>query len=225
MVVADQTVEKAMVGGAGAQDLSGQQLGRVAKRLLDILGAGATLVGCSPLFVAAALAVRLTSPGPILYRWPIVVQGGRGLRSYKFRTMVVNADALKAELLARNEMSGPVFKMTDDPRVTRIGKLLRRTSIDELPQLISVLQGDLSLVGPRPPLQSEYALFTPEQRRKLAVKPGLTCLWQVRGRNRIADFDEWLALDLEYIRDWSLWLDIKILLCTIPAVLGRGGAS
>ncbi|HEY8744492.1 MAG TPA: sugar transferase, partial [Chloroflexota bacterium] len=174
---------------------------------------------------ASALAIKLTSPGPTLYRWPVVGQGGRPLVSYKFRTMVINADALKADLLAQNEMRGPVFKMKNDPRVTRIGKLLRKLSIDELPQLVSVLQGDLSLVGPRPPLQSEYRHFTPEQRRKLQVKPGLTCLWQISGRNRIVDFEEWLALDLAYIRDWNLLLDIKILLATIPAVLRGAGAS
>lgn len=190
-----------------------------------MLGAGATLAGCSPLLVAAALAVKLTSPGPLLYRWPIVVRGGRHIRSYKFRTMVVNADALKEQLLVRNEMRGPVFKMRDDPRITRAGKLLRKLSIDELPQLVSVLIGDLSLAGPRPPLQSEYAHFTPEQRRKLVAKPGLTCLWQVSGRNRIVDFDDWLALDLQYIREWNLWLDIRILLRAIPAVLRGAGAS
>jgi lipopolysaccharide/colanic/teichoic acid biosynthesis glycosyltransferase len=139
--------------------------------------------------------------------------------------MVANADDLKADLIARNEMRGPVFKMKNAPRVTRIGRLLRKTSIDELPQLVSVLRGDLSLVGPRPPLQSEYRHFTPLQRRKLEVTPGLTCLWQVRGRNRIVDFEEWLAMDLAYIRDWNLLLDLKILLATIPAVLRGSGAS
>lgn len=198
---------------------------RAAKRLLDIIGATAALAASSPLLVAAALAIKLSSPGPLLYRWPIAGRGGRPLRSYKFRTMVVDADALKADLLARNEMRGPVFKLADDPRVTRIGKVLRKLSVDELPQLVSVLAGDLSLVGPRPPLQSEYARFTPAQRRKLLVTPGLTCLWQVGGRNRIADFEEWLALDLHYIRHWSLGLDLKILLRTIPAVLRGAGAS
>jgi lipopolysaccharide/colanic/teichoic acid biosynthesis glycosyltransferase len=139
--------------------------------------------------------------------------------------MVANADDLKADLIARNEMRGPVFKMKNAPRVTRIGRLLRKTSIDELPQLVSVLRGDLSLVGPRPPLQSEYRHFTPLQRRKLEVTPGLTCLWQVRGRNRIVDFEEWLAMDLAYILDWNLLLDLKILLATIPAFLRGSGAS
>jgi lipopolysaccharide/colanic/teichoic acid biosynthesis glycosyltransferase len=203
----------------------GHAVQQAGKRLLDIVGASCALCALSPLLFASALAIKLTSPGPTLYRWPVVGQGGRPLVSYKFRTMVINADALKADLLAQNEMRGPVFKMKNDPRVTRIGKLLRKLSIDELPQLVSVLQGDLSLVGPRPPLQSEYRHFTPEQRRKLQVKPGLTCLWQISGRNRIVDFEEWLALDLAYIRDWNLLLDIKILLATIPAVLRGAGAS
>ena len=203
----------------------GHAVQQAGKRLLDIAGAGAALCALSPLLVASALAVKLTSPGPTLYRWPIAGQHGRPLVSYKFRTMVVHADALKASLLAQNEMRGPVFKMRNDPRVTRIGKLLRKLSIDELPQLVSVLTGDLSLVGPRPPLQSEYVHFTPEQRGKLQVKPGLTCLWQISGRNRIVDFEEWLALDLAYIRDWNLLLDLKILLATIPAVLRGAGAS
>jgi lipopolysaccharide/colanic/teichoic acid biosynthesis glycosyltransferase len=139
--------------------------------------------------------------------------------------MVPNADALKARLMASNEMSGPVFKMRRDPRITAIGRFLRKFSLDELPQLWSVLKGDMSLVGPRPPLQSEYTVFTEQQKRKLEVKPGITCLWQISGRNDISDFDDWVRLDLQYIRDWSLWLDIKVLLLTIPAVLrGRGAA-
>ncbi|MGI8915524.1 MAG: sugar transferase [Chloroflexota bacterium] len=225
MGTAGKTAEKGRAATTGVPAVSSRRLERAAKRVLDLVGAGATLAGCSPLLVAAALAIKLTAPGPILYRWPIVVQGGRPVRSYKFRTMVPNADALKAQLLERNEMRGPVFKMQNDPRVTRIGTLLRRLSIDELPQLVSVLNGDLSLVGPRPPLQSEYRHFTVGQRGKLQVKPGLTGLWQVSGRNRISDFEEWLALDFAYIRDWSLLLDLKILLATVPAVLHGAGAA
>jgi lipopolysaccharide/colanic/teichoic acid biosynthesis glycosyltransferase len=198
---------------------------RAIKRGIDIIGATTLLAAGSPLLVGAGLAIKATSPGPLFYRWRVAGLGGRPLVSYKFRTMVVNADALKATLLPQNEMRGPVFKMTHDPRVTPIGKLLRKTSIDELPQLWSVLKGDLSLVGPRPPLQTEYAAFNAWQRQKMQVKPGMTCLWQVRGRNRIADFDEWVALDLEYIRTWSLLTDLKILLATIPAVVRGGGAS
>jgi len=195
------------------------------KRAIDLVGAGVLLGLLSPLFAAIAAAVKLTSAGPIFYRWQVVGKDGQAFTGYKFRTMVRDADALKAQLLAANEMSGPVFKMRRDPRITSVGRILRKLSLDELPQLWSVLKGDMSLVGPRPPLQTEYARFTDSQKRKLAVTPGITCLWQISGRNDISDFDEWVRLDLEYIRDWSLWLDVKILLRTIPAVLrGRGAA-
>lgn len=194
------------------------------KRWMDVVLAAAGLVVLWPVFLVAALLVKLSSPGPVIYRWPAVGLRGRVFISYKFRTMVANADALKPALLPYNEMRGPVFKIRDDPRVTRMGRWLRRFSIDELPQLWSVVKGDMSLVGPRPPFPEEFAQFEGWQRAKLAVKPGITCLWQVRGRNEIRDFDEWAAMDLEYIRNWSLWLDLKILLKTIPAVLGGRGA-
>ena len=196
-----------------------------AKRLLDVTGSGVLLVTLSPLFAAIALATKLGDGGPVLYRWQVAGRGGRPFTGYKFRTMVVNADAMKARLLAANEMSGPVFKIQKDPRVTRVGGFLRRYSLDELPQLWSVLKGDMSLVGPRPPLQTEYEQFTEWQKQKLAVKPGITCIWQISGRNQVRDFDEWVRLDLEYIRTWSFWLDLKILLKTIPAVLTGRGAS
>jgi lipopolysaccharide/colanic/teichoic acid biosynthesis glycosyltransferase len=138
--------------------------------------------------------------------------------------MVVGAEALRTELAAHNDMTGPVFKMRNDPRVTRLGSFLRKYSLDELPQLWSVLKGDMSLVGPRPLGHQEYAEATPHQRTKLSVIPGITCLWQVQGRSQISDFDEWVALDLRYIAEWSLLLDLKILLKTIPAVLARKGA-
>ncbi len=198
---------------------------RRVKRGLDIVAASALLVGLSPLLGAIAAAVKLQDGGPILYPWRVVGQHGRPFTGYKFRTMVVDADARKADLLARNEMSGPVFKLRDDPRITPLGRFLRRYSLDELPQLWSVLKGDMSLVGPRPPLRSEYARFTLWQRQKLAVKPGITCLWQISGRNNIRDFDEWVRLDLDYIRRWSLRLDLEILLKTIPAVLAARGAA
>src|SRR5262249_29880127 len=171
------------------------------------------------LLALIALVVRVTSGSPVLYHWHVVGQHGRDFRSYKFRTMVPNADALKPLLLSENTMTGPVFKIRNDPRVTPAGRFLRRYSLDELPQLWGVVRGDMSLVGPRPPLQSEYARFTDAQKLKLAVKPGITCLWQVSGRNEIRDFDEWLRLDLEYINSWSLWLDVKILLRTIATVI------
>jgi len=137
--------------------------------------------------------------------------------------MVMNADNLKTQLLSHNEMTGPVFKLTRDPRVTAFGAWMRRFSLDELPQLFSVLKGDMSLVGPRPPLVTEYAQFTLYQKQKLAVRPGITCLWQISGRNEISDFDDWVALDLEYIRDWSLGLDFKILTRTVLEVLAGSG--
>lgn len=203
----------------------GIPLGRAAKRALDVVVSAPLLVLLSPLLAVVALAVKLGDGGPVLYRWRVVGRGGRPFTSYKFRSMVVNADELKPALEAANEMSGPVFKMRDDPRITRVGRFLRRYSLDELPELWSVLVGDMSLVGPRPPLQSEYARFTERQRAKVAVKPGITCLWQISGRNQITDFEEWLRLDLEYIERWSFRLDLLILLRTIPAVLSGRGAS
>ena len=193
------------------------------KRVLDVLVAGAALVVAFPLLVSIGVAVKLTSPGPVFYPWQVVGLGGVPFLSYKFRSMYENADQRKAQLLARNEMSGPVFKISNDPRVTPLGRFLRIHSLDELPQLWSVVKGDMSLVGPRPPLVTEYEQFTDFQKLKLTVKPGITCLWQVKGRNKVKDFDEWVKLDLEYIRSWSLWLDIKILLKTFSAVLAGTG--
>jgi lipopolysaccharide/colanic/teichoic acid biosynthesis glycosyltransferase len=187
--------------------------------------AATLLVALLPVLAAIALVIRVGCGPPAIYRWRVVGQHGRPFTSYKFRTMVRNADALKPMLLSANTMTGPVFKIPDDPRVTPVGRVLRRYSLDELPQLWSVLKGDMSLVGPRPPLQSEYERFTDIQKQKLAVKPGITCLWQISGRNQIQDFDEWVRLDLEYIRCWSFWLDLKILLRTIPAVIRARGAS
>jgi len=197
------------------------QLG--VKRVLDIILSAVLLILLSPLLLLIAVAIKLTSPGPVLYRWNVVGQGGRPFTGYKFRTMIPNADELKPQLIEQNEMQGPVFKLKDDPRVTPLGRFLRKFSLDELPQLWSVLKGDMSLVGPRPPLQSEYSQFTEEQKQKLIVKPGITCLWQVMGRNEIRSLDDWVQLDLEYICHWSLGLDFKILLLTIPAVLHGTG--
>ena len=212
------------VGGL-ASSAAGNRLQRALKRAMDITIAGIGLAILWPLFALLALAIKLTSPGPAFYMWPVVGLGGRHFISYKFRTMVANADELKEELMRQNEMTGPAFKMKDDPRVTGVGRIIRKFSLDELPQLWSVVKGDMSLVGPRPPLQKEYALFSPWQKQKLLFKPGITCLWQVSGRNEIHDFDDWIRLDLAYIRDWSLWLDIRILLKTIPAVFRTRGAS
>jgi lipopolysaccharide/colanic/teichoic acid biosynthesis glycosyltransferase len=190
---------------------------------MDLVGSAALLLLLSPLFLILSILVKFTSPGPVFYRWRVVGEGGRQFVGYKFRSMIAAADDLKSGLLARNEMVGPVFKLTHDPRVTALGAWMRRYSLDELPQLYSVLKGDMSLVGPRPPLVVEYAQFTERQKQKLRVKTGITCLWQVSGRNRVTDLDEWVELDLEYIRDWSLELDLKILLKTIREVFVGSG--
>ena len=193
------------------------------KRLVDIAGSGLFLLLLTPLLVVLAVLVKLTSKGPALYRWCVVGKNGQPFVSYKFRSMVANADELKAKLQKLNEMSGPVFKLTNDPRITPLGRLMRRYSLDELPQFYSVLKGDMSLVGPRPPLVTEYARFTEFQKQKLAVKPGITCLWQVNGRNEVSDFDDWVRLDLQYIREWSLALDWKILWRTVSTVFAGSG--
>ena len=193
------------------------------KWFFDLLISGSLLVVLSPLFLILALAVKLTSSGPVFYRWNVVGKGGRPFTGYKFRSMCLNADQLKGQLEALNEMHGPAFKLTNDPRVTRLGAWMRRYSLDELPQLYSVFKNDMSLVGPRPPLVTEYARFTEYQKQKLAVKPGITCLWQVNGRNEVKDFDEWLKLDLDYIRRWTPMLDIKILAKTASEVFAGSG--
>ncbi len=192
------------------------------KRVADIIGGIILVILSSPVMAAAAIAVKAGSRGPVLFKQIRSGRNGRRFMLYKFRTMSCDAEQKKASLWKRNEMSGPVFKIKDDPRVTRIGKYLRKYSVDELPQLFNVLAGDMSLVGPRPPLPSEVLGYEPWQRRKLSVRPGLTCLWQVNGRNAI-DFSDWMRLDLEYIDSWSLTLDMKILARTIPTVLKGSG--
>jgi exopolysaccharide biosynthesis polyprenyl glycosylphosphotransferase len=198
----------------------------LAKMLMDFFGALLLLILLSPLFLLIAAAIKCVSPGPIFFRQQRSGLSGAPFTLYKFRTMVTNAEQFKHELEAMNEMRGPVFKVTNDPRVTRIGKWLRRYSLDELPQLFNVLRGEMSLVGPRPLPVDEVKRFNDlAHRRRLSVKPGITCLWQISGRNQIADFKEWVRLDLEYIDNWSLWLDLKILLRTIPAVFAATGAK
>lgn len=194
-----------------------------SKRAIDIIVSSAVLLLLSPVYLVLAIAVKLSSPGPVFYRWEVVGKDGTPFVGYKFRSMVADADQLKDKLEKFNEMKGPVFKIKDDPRVTTLGRLMRRYSLDELPQLYSVLIGDMSLVGPRPPLVSEYARFNEYQKQKLAVKPGITCLWQVNGRNNVKDLDDWVKLDLEYIRLWNPMLDVKILLKTAGAVLSGSG--
>jgi exopolysaccharide biosynthesis polyprenyl glycosylphosphotransferase len=198
----------------------------VLKQVMDYIGALALLILSSPFLLVAAITVKLTSPGPILFRQQRSGLNGRPFILYKFRTMVTNAEQLKQELAAMNEMSGPVFKLSHDPRVTSIGRLLRKFSIDEFPQLFNVLRGEMSLVGPRPLPVDEVKRFNDlAHRRRLSVKPGLTCLWQISGRNNVRDFKDWVRLDLEYIDNWSLWLDCKILCRTVPVVLVGAGAK
>lgn len=199
-----------------------ESLQLAVKRAIDILGAVVALVLAAPFLPAIALAIKLDSPGPVFFVQERVGLHGRRFRMVKFRTMVADAEERLREVAALNEMSGPVFKVRDDPRVTRVGRFLRRMSLDELPQLWNVLKGEMSLVGPRPPLPREVARYDVRQRRRLSVKPGLTCLWQVSGRNNVP-FERWVELDLEYIDSWNLWLDIKILARTLPAVLGMTG--
>ena len=192
------------------------------RRVADLLAASFLLVLLSPVYVAIAVALKARSPRPVLFRQTRCGLNGRPFVFLKFRSMRVDSDRLKSTLAPYNEMDGPAFKMTRDPRVTPLGGFLRRTSLDELPQLWNILKGDMSFVGPRPAVVEEVAQYAPWQRRRLSMKPGLTCLWQVSGRNELS-FDQWMRLDLEYIDDWSLWLDVKIALKTIPAVLlGRG---
>lgn len=205
-------------------DLDRPESYRAAKRILDVGVSAALLVLLAPLLLLIAALVRLTSPdGPIFFRWRVLGINKKPFTGYKFRTMVTNAEELKPAFLAQNEMDGPVFKLRNDPRVTPLGRILRKYSLDELPQLWSVLKGDMSLVGPRPSFAEEAQRYEFWQRRKLSIKPGITCLWQVNGRSEIRSFEQWARMDLEYIASASLWLDCKILLKTIPAVLrGRG---
>ena len=196
------------------------------KEAIDFVGA---LLLLSLLFiplVVVALFIKLTSSGPVFFKQQRSGLNGAPFTIYKFRTMVTNAEQIKHELAAMNEMTGPVFKLTKDPRITAIGRWLRKFSIDEFPQLFNVLRGEMSLVGPRPlPVDETKRIHDMAHRRRLSVKPGLTCLWQVSGRNEIKKFEDWVRLDLEYIDNWSLWLDLKILLRTIPAVFQGAGAK
>jgi exopolysaccharide biosynthesis polyprenyl glycosylphosphotransferase len=198
----------------------------IAKRIIDIVGSFILLVLTSLPMLLISILVRGTSPGPIIFSQNRSGLHGRSFRMYKFRSMVTNAEQARVELESLNEMSGPVFKVKKDPRVTPLGVWLRRTSMDELPQLWNVLRGEMSLVGPRPlPLYETANFGDVGQRRRMSVRPGLTCLWQVRGRNQITDFKDWVRLDLEYIDRWTLWLDIEILFRTIPVVLFGWGAK
>lgn len=198
---------------------------QMVKRAVDIVLASVMLVLAMPVMMAAAVAIKVTSPGPVLFIQTRVGLNKRRFELYKFRTMVVNAENLQAQVEHLNEMDGPVFKIANDPRVTPLGRLLRKTSIDELPQLVNVLKGDMSLVGPRPLPERDYSGFDQDwQRKRFSVPPGITCIWQVSGRNNVA-FDEWMKMDMEYIDRWTPLYDFKILMKTIPAVIKRKGAA
>jgi lipopolysaccharide/colanic/teichoic acid biosynthesis glycosyltransferase len=188
-----------------------------------VIVATLTLILTLPLWLAIVVAIRLDSPGPALFVQERVGLRGRRFRFYKFRSMTRGADRMKANLRHLSEVDGPVFKIRTDPRVTRVGRLLRRTSLDELPQLVNVLRGEMSLVGPRPPVPEEVAQYRPSDMIRLAVKPGLTCWWQVRGRSNV-DFDTWMAFDREYVYGLSFWVDMVILVRTAWAVLSCRGA-
>jgi exopolysaccharide biosynthesis polyprenyl glycosylphosphotransferase len=197
----------------------------IVKRIVDVVGSLVGILLTGPIMLAAAIAVKMEDGGPILFTQVRAGRNGRKFKMLKFRSMCIDAEKKLEELKHLNERDGPAFKITHDPRITRAGRFIRKTSIDELPQLFNVLVGHMSLVGPRPPLPSEVAQYEPWQRRRLSVRPGITGMWQVSGRNNNVDFAQWMALDLEYIDSWSLWLDIKILCKTVPVVLLHKGAS
>lgn len=192
------------------------------KRIFDILGSAAILILTSPVLLIVAGAIKLNSPGPVFFRQIRCSRNGRRFNLYKFRSMVIDAEAKLAALKSKNEMSGPVFKITHDPRITAVGKFIRKTSLDEFPQFWNVLKGDMSLVGPRPALPSEVIQYEPWQRRRLSLKPGITCIWQTTRRDG-ENFEEWMDMDLRYIDNWSLWLDSKILFLTGRAVFAGSG--
>ena len=196
----------------------------VMKRIIDFTVSSLLIVLLAPALLVLAVLVKITSPGPIFFKQKRVGLNGRLFTLLKFRSMIVGAEQMLPELLERNEMNGPVFKIKGDPRITAFGSFLRRWSLDELPQLINVLKGDMSLVGPRPPLPNEVSLYLRKHRKRLSMRPGLTCIWQVSGRNEIPDFDRWAELDLQYIDNWSLKKDFELMLKTIPAVLIGSGA-
>lgn len=193
------------------------------KRLMDILLSLLGLIIVSPIMLIVAILIKLESSGPVIFSQKRVGLNGKEFNMLKFRSMVKNAEELKEKLQKQNEMSGPMFKMKEDPRVTKVGRFIRKTSIDELPQLINILKGEMSLVGPRPSLPKEVANFEPWMLERLNVKPGLTCYWQVSGRNNI-DFEDWMKLDIKYVKDRTLWLDIKLIFKTFFVLFGDRNA-
>ena len=198
---------------------------RAVKRAFDVCFSACVLVCLSWLFLIVAIAIKLDDPeGPVIFSQARVGRDGREFRMYKFRSMCADAESRLAELAGKNEKDGPVFKMADDPRVTRVGRFLRKTSLDELPQFVNVLVGDISVVGPRPALPKEVAQYTPRQRQRLSVKQGITCYWQTRRNRDSITFDEWVELDLVYVKKCSLWADLKLIVQTVGCVLTAQGS-
>ena len=218
-------------GGQGATSVSDVPRGLLAatplelgiKRAMDLLLGIIGILLLLPLLLATAMAVAVSSQGPILYVQERIGRDGRSFRMYKFRSMYRNSHQIKAQYMAMNEVNGPVFKCRRDPRITPVGRLIRKLSLDEFPQLINVLRGEMSLVGPRPPLPEEYRSYGPRELSRMSVLPGMTGIWQVSGRSDL-DFDTWVALDIRYIDTWSLWQDVKLLAQTVPAVITARGA-
>lgn len=196
----------------------------ITKRIMDFLGALFGIIVLSPLIIIAAIAIKLDSRGPVFFAQKRVGQNGRIFYMYKFRSMVTNAEEILHKLKDKNEMDGPMFKMKNDPRVTRVGRIIRKTSIDELPQLFNVLKGEMSLVGPRPNLPKEVLKFNDHHRLKLMAKPGLTCYWQVMGRSSVG-FEEWMELDIRYIEERSFWVDLKLIFKTVKVLFGDKNAA
>lgn len=220
-----ESVEKVQEGEEYIKVDRGNKIYLFFKRVIDILGSGFGLIILSPLFLIVAIAIKFEdSKGSVLFSQKRVGQYGKEFNMYKFRSMVSNAEELKAKLMEQNEMSGPMFKMKHDPRITKVGKFIRKTSIDELPQLINILKGEMSLVGPRPSLPKEVDKFESWMLERLEVKPGLTCYWQVMGRNDI-DFEDWMKLDIKYVHDRNFWLDIKLIFKTFFVLFGDESAS
>ncbi|MDK0912629.1 sugar transferase [Clostridium perfringens] len=220
-----ESVKKIQNGEGYAKEDQGNRIYLFFKRTIDILGSGFGLIILSPILLIVAIAIKIEDhKGSILFSQKRVGQYGKEFNMYKFRSMVSNAEELKAKLMEQNEMSGPMFKMKHDPRITKVGKFIRKTSIDELPQLINILKGEMSLVGPRPSLPKEVDKFEPWMLERLEVKPGLTCYWQVMGRNDI-DFEDWMKLDVKYVHDRNIWLDIKLIFKTFFVLFGDESAS
>ncbi|MDB1947994.1 sugar transferase [Clostridium tertium] len=194
------------------------------KRIIDIIGSLIGLILLSPILIIVGILIKFESKGPIVFTQKRVGKDGKEFDMYKLRSMVVNAEEIKEKLKEQNEMSGPMFKMKDDPRITKVGKFIRKTSIDELPQLVNILKGDMSLVGPRPSLPNEVKEFETWMLKRLNVKPGLTCYWQVMGRNNI-DFEDWMKLDVKYVNERSFWLDIKLIFKTVFVLFGDRNAA